>query len=256
MKIEDQINRYREYNQETLLPRESKIQETINASMERFLQEEANKTLSYKSFLYIQFKLIQKRWWLSQFLLLVLLWIILPYSDDIIYSYRSMGVAGALFIILIIPELWKNRMNNCMEIESATYYSLRQIYSARILLFGIVDMILVTIFCIVTTFSLEFSLTELLIQFLFPMLITACICFGILCNKYAVNEPIAISLCIFWSVIWWAILANDELYSTIVIPMWIVLFVLAIILLCFFVYRTIHQCNKIWEVNFDENGNN
>ena len=39
---------------------EKKIQETIEASKENFLLAEAEKTLTYRSFLYIQFKLIQK----------------------------------------------------------------------------------------------------------------------------------------------------------------------------------------------------
>ena len=91
-----------------------------------------------------------------------------------------MGVAGALFVILLIPELWKNRNCNSMEIEAAAYYSLRQIYAARLLLFGMTDVFLLTVFCLVSSFSLQIAMAELLTQFLFPMVVAACICFGIL----------------------------------------------------------------------------
>ncbi len=256
MKLDEQIIKYKKLNHQDIVVDKTKIEATIEACKERFLLEEANHILSYRSFLELQFKLIQKRWWLLQFLILMLLWVSLPYYDDILYSYRSMGVGAVLFIILIIPELWKNRINNCLEIESVTYYSLRQVYAARILLFGIVDMILVTLFCLMTTISLKFSISELLIQFLLPMIITACICFGVLCNKHILNETIAIALCIFWSIVWWLILINDGLYSIMIIPIWIIIFILAIVMLLFFIYRTIYQCNKIWEVSFDGNKDN
>mgnify|MGYP006990195710 CR=1 FL=1 len=48
---------------------------------------------------------------------------------------RILGVVASLFIILIIPELWKNQTYQSMEIEATSYYSLRQIYAARMSLF-------------------------------------------------------------------------------------------------------------------------
>ena len=75
-----------------------------------------------------------------------------------------------------------------MEIENTSYYSLRQIYSTRIFLFGLVDVILLTAFCIFLHGSLHITLLSLLSQFVFPAVVTACICFGLLCNKKNVNE--------------------------------------------------------------------
>ena len=61
MNLDDQIKDYKKEKKVT--PNEKKIQETIEASKENFLLAEAEKTLTYRSFLYIQFKLIQKKWW-------------------------------------------------------------------------------------------------------------------------------------------------------------------------------------------------
>ena len=162
-----------------------------------------------------------------------------------------MGDAAAQFIILIIPELWKNRTNQCMEIESATYYSLRQVYSARMLLFGIVDVSIITVFCGAASISLKLSLTDLLIQFLFPLVVTACICFAILCNKRAFSETVAVGMCILWSALWWFILLDERIYTAIKIPVWISLFGIALIFMAFTVYRSIHQCGRIWEEKSD-----
>ena len=112
---------------------EEKIQETIRKSKNAFFMAEQERTLSYHEFLWTQLCVIQKRWWVLQFMLLVALWIALSSIHDEIYMKRSMGVAAVLFVILIIPELWKNRSCECMEIEAASYYSLKQVYAARML---------------------------------------------------------------------------------------------------------------------------
>jgi len=249
MNLDEQLKKYK--GKKKVQAREEKIQETIETAKERFLLAESEKTLSYRSFLYTQFRLIKKRWWLFQILILVALWVVFPLADDALYAYRSMGVTAALFIILIIPELWKNRTNQCMEIESATYYSLRQVYSARMLLFGVVDVSIITVFCGVASISLKLSLTDLLIQFLFPLVVTACICFGILCNKRAFNETVAVGMCIIWSALWWFILLDERIYSAITIPVWVTLFGIALIFMLFAIFRSIQQCSRIWEEKSD-----
>ena len=175
MNLDDQMEIYKKRTD--IMPDEDRIRQTVQASMESFLQSESEKILSYHSFLCIQFGLIRKRWWALQMEVLALVWAALMPAQDNPYIYRSLGLAATLFVILVIPELWKNRVNDCIEIEGSTYYTLRQIYSARILLFGLADILLITLFCCMAAVSLQISLTELLIQFIFPMTVTACICF-------------------------------------------------------------------------------
>lgn len=249
MSLDEQMKRYKEKRK--VNPREEKIKAAIEISKESFLLTEAEKSLSYRSFLYIQFRLIKKRWWMLQILILIALWAIFPFAEDALYAYRSMGVVAALFIILIIPELWKNRANQCMEIESTTYYSLRQVYSARMLLFGIVDVFIITVFCGVASVTLKLSLTDLLIQFLFPLVVTACICFGILCNKRGFNEVVAVGMCMIWSAVWWLILLDERIYYDIMIPVWVTLFCIALVFMVFTIYSSIYHCDRIWEEKLD-----
>lgn len=88
-----------------------------------------------------------------------------------------------MFAILIIPELWKNRSCRCMEIEAASCYSLEQVYEARMRLFGITDIFFITLFWGTASEGLHFELLQLIVQFLFPLSVTACICFEILCGN-------------------------------------------------------------------------
>ena len=144
MNQKEKIEKYREIVQ--VGASEEKIQETICKSKNAFFMAEQERMLSYHEFLWTQLRVVQKRWWILQFILLVVLWIALSFIHDEMYTKRSMGVATALFVILIIPELWKNRSCECMEIEAASYYSLKQVYAARMLLFGVTDILLITLF--------------------------------------------------------------------------------------------------------------
>ena len=184
---------------------------------------------------------------LNEMLLLVGIGIALYFNQEIFIIQRGLGITSVLFVILIIPELWKNKSNQCMEIENTSYYSLRQIYSTRIFLFGLVDVILLTAFCIFLHGSLHITLLSLLSQFVFPAVVTACICFGLLCNKKNVNETISIVLCILWSVVWWLITANEKIYSVIKMPVWILLLGIALLILGSMIYRVLHDCTRYWE---------
>lgn len=250
MNLEERIERYKETIQAR--PQEEKIQETITRSKSAFFMAEQKKTLSYHEFLWIQLKVIQKRWWIFQFLVLVALWAALTSIQDEIYITRSMGVAASLFVILIIPELWKNRSCECMEIEASSYYSLKQVYAARMLLFGMIDIFFITVFLGTVSVGLHFELLELIVQFLFPLCVTACICFGILCSKYFFSETTAIILCIIWSAIWLVIVRNESLYEIITVPIWLALLGLAVFFLAFTVCRILKSCNKYLEVSLGE----
>lgn len=250
MNLEEKVRKYRETIQ--VKPQEEKIQETINRSKNAFFMAEQEKMLSYHEFLWIQLKVIQKRWWVLQFLILVALWVALTSIQDEIYITRSMGVAASLFVILIIPELWKNRSCECMEIEASSYYSLKQVYAARMLLFGMIDIFFITLFLGTVSAGLHFELLELVVQFLFPLCVTACICFGILCSKCFFSETVAIILCIIWSAVWLFIVLNESIYKIITVPIWLALLGIVVFFLAFTVYRILKNCNKYLEVSFDE----
>jgi len=245
MNLEEQFRAYKK--RERVESKEEKIQETVRKSKEVFWALEQERMLSYHEFLWMQFKLIRKRWWILQLLLLTVIGPILVSAYEESYVQRSMGIMASIFVILIIPEFWKNRSCHCMEIEESSYYSLRQIYSARMVLFGIVDILLLTIFWGTMTIGLHIEFTRLLVQFLLPMLVTACICFGTLCSRHIVNETIAIILCVLWCAVWMAVTLNEKIYVMVTMPIWMSCIGLSLIFLSIAVYRTLNNCNKYWE---------
>lgn len=242
MRLEEQLKRYGDSRK--LEPDEEQIQKTIWNAKEAFLSREAGKTMSRTEFLLTQLGLIQKRWWLLQLLVLGMLWLFIPTADDILYAYRSMGVAGTLFAVLIIPELWKNRTYQALEVEAAAFYSLRQIYAARMLILGTADVLFLTVFCGAASFSLQISAGELLVQFLFPMAVTACICFGILCSSRYFSQAVAVGMCLIWSILWWFVLLDEELYQAVTLPIWCGLLCAAALFLAYAVNRSLSRCGR------------
>lgn len=232
---------------------EEKIIETISKSKEVFYKKEQERVVGYLEFLWSQMKLSRKRWWFLQMLVLAFPGFMLQEVKEDFYIQRSLGIAGVLFVILVIPELWKNQTYNCMEIEASSYYSLRQIYSARILLFGIADVLMVTIFCFVLHGKMYFTVAGLMSQFIFPMVVTACICFGLLCNKYQTSEAVSIVSCLAWSAVWWLLTLNGRIYKVVTLPVWTAFLGIAFAFIFYAIFKIINNCNKQWEVNLKWN---
>ncbi len=227
----------------SLPPREEKIRETIDVCIRR------EPLMSYREFLWGQLHYTRKRWWALQGALLLLAARILPDMEPDFLRVRSIGVIGCLFAVFLIPELWRNRESKSTQVEAACFYSLRQVYSARITLFALVDVALLTLFsCSLRELSL--SPLEILAQFLLPATVTACICFSLLCGKQNWSETATVTACLTWCALWWLILMNEPLYKQILPPVWIGIFAVALGFLILAVRRCLRTTNQYWEVDF------
>lgn len=201
-------------------PEEERLEQTIRLAEKAFYQSSREQPAAYLEFLFRQAAYIRKRWWLFQFLTLCLLWWILYMAEGNYYVQRSMGVLAPAFVILVIPELWKNRSSGSMEVEGAAFYSLRQIYSARLLLFGMVDVFFLSIFFVAVSATVRMTAWEMLIQFFLPFNVTCCICFSVLCSRSCGTEYIAVVLSLLWIALWILIVLDEKIYSVISRPVW------------------------------------
>jgi len=204
-----------------VLVNEEKVMETIAVSKAAFLSGEAEQRVSPGEFLIMQSRLIQKRWWFLQGLLLVVVCLFLCHMETDYLIRRALGLAGPLFMILILPELWKNRNFDAMEVECTTYYTIRSIYAARLTLFAGVDLLLLSAFFAAASAIAKITLWEMLIQFVLPFNVTCCICFRTLYAKRIRSEALAMLLCILWTGVWAMLIMNNAVYSVISVPIWI-----------------------------------
>ncbi len=170
---------------------EEKIAKTARKSRKLFFAEAEMQPSSYFDFLYQQAGYVKKRWWLLQAGVLLILWWSMHEGCTELSMQRGMGILAPVFVVLLIPELWKNRSSQTMEIETAAYYSLRQIYAAR-----------------------------MLIHFFVPLSVTCGILFGVLCSKYIMSEFWAVFLTLLWSAVWLVVVVDNHLYQRISLPAW------------------------------------
>ena len=227
---------------------ESEIVKTIAASKSAYAEEESKSMVSYVEFLYMQSKYIKKYWWVVQAVLLFLLWLIMNFSESEFYLRRSLGVAAPLFVIFIMPEFWKNRSCNAMEVEGTTFYTIRQVYAARLTLFAGIDLFLLTAFFFLTYFFTSVSIWELLIQFVLPLNVACCICFQNLYNGGNNSEAFSILLCSLWTGIWVLIVLSDTVYNAISVPVWIAMVVTSSLYMGYSIRKGQKTIYKLWEV--------
>lgn len=226
---------------------EKKLQETIEKSKTAFAESEAEAFISHAEFLYRQSKYIHKRWWILQGMILFLLWSILHLTKSSFYIQRCMGIAASLFAIFLLPELWKNRSANALEIEGASYYSLRQIYSARIFAFALVDFLLLCSFTVPVIITGKMLIEEIMIQFFLPYIVTCCICFQVLAINKIGSEVFSFFLCIAWCTVWTQIVLNGKIYKAVSLPVWSAMTIAAAFYLIYCVYKGLANCTKLWE---------
>ncbi len=210
--------------------------ELIQKSKEAFGENEAEGMLSAAEFLYWQGRYVRKFWWFLQGGILLILWGLLRVSDSGFYTQRCMGAAAPLFAVLLLPELWKNRNGGSVEIECAAYYSLRQIYAARMLLFAIVDFLLLWGFSLAMVLKGRVFVSELAVHFFLPYLLTCCICFRTLYSRMA-SEALALVLCMVWCVVWNQLVLNEKVYAAISPAVWYAMLVTSALYLGYCIYK-------------------
>lgn len=227
---------------------EEKENRAIEAAKKAFYEGEQERDASFPEFLYEQSRYIQKRWWILQAAVLLGLWWLLVYTESGAYVKKGMGMAASLFAVLIMPELWKNRNTGAMEIEGTTFYTLRQMYAARIMAFALADGFILGIFFAAASLSGRITLWEAVAQFFIPFNISCCICFGTLYSRKTGSEVFSVFLCMMWDAVWFLFLLQEPIYEAVTKPVWALIFISSVLYLFYCVSRGQKKWRQMWEV--------
>lgn len=233
-------------------PPQSAVDRAVLAAKDSFMIGEKKKKLSFAGFVIVQIQLMQKRWWMLQCVLLFLAGEWLRVSGDVSYIHRGFSIVGALFVIFIIPELWKNNKNGSVEIEESSLFSLRKVYAAKLIAFGLVDTLMLTVFCILTVQMNDIIFADLLKQLIFPVMIAAAICLTAFSHGGFFNEIAVIMVCLGANSIWMLVAVNETVYSQITPLIWAGLFGICIGLIVCCIYKTLYKNGKYREAWADE----
>lgn len=200
---------------------EEKLRQTIAVSKRAFLEGEGERPLSRLEFLCQQSRYVKKRWWLLQGLLLTAVCLLLSRAETDYGVRRCLGLAGPLLAVLVLPELWKNRSCDAMEVECTTLYTLRSIYAARLTIFAGVDLVLLSAFFAGASVLTRVTVWEMLIQFLLPFNVTCVICLSTLYSRIIKSETLSMVLCLLWAAVWLMVVERDVIYNAISAPLWV-----------------------------------
>lgn len=224
------------------------MEETIRLAQHIVAKQQTSERVNYPDFLLLQMRLIKKQWWVLQGAVLFLAWTALNSIGTSWYAQRGMSIVGGLFVILAIPELWKNRETKSMEIEEASYYTLRHVYGAKILSFGFVDIVLLSLFGIAAVHAQQCLITDILKQLIFPVMISTILCLGSLSFHKKISELLAATLCLGANAGWMAVTMNDVVYNRITPAIWAGMFALGFAIILLLNFRLLHERRTGWEV--------
>lgn len=216
---------------------EEKILQTIRSSMQKLEMSQFEQPLDIWEFLYLQSRFIKKYWWIIQAVLLSVLYWYVRHLGEAQMVRQVLGIGAPLFVILVIPELWKNSNNNALDIEATTMYTLQQVYAARLVLFAGVDLLLLSLFCLGITASKCLSLWEFVTQFLMPMNVTCCICLTCLYCPRVGNQSFSLVLCLLFAMVWREVVQTEQFYEAITVPAWATMLILSFVYIGYCVFR-------------------
>ena len=195
--------------------REEKIQQTIRAAEQSLLDAQAREPMGMGEFFANQVRYVRKRWWLLQTLLLAALYWYVVNQTQAVFIRQALGTGGTLLIVLAIPELWKNLEWGAMDIEFTSMYTIRQVYCVRLILLSGVDLILITLFCLAASAGDALAIWDLMVQFIMPVNVTACICLTCLYFPKVKSLAFPLALCLCFAVLWQRIVTDKTRFHTI-----------------------------------------
>lgn len=230
------------------IPKEDRVRDVVWRSRDVFFEEAEKYPASYVDFFCGQVGYIRKRWWVLQILALTVLWWCIRNLSRRTDLQCVMGVMAAVFAVLLVPELWKSKASGTMEVEGSTFYSLRQIYAARMLAFGLVDVGFLSVFTVVASATTSLQGKEIIIYFFLPFTVACSILFRTLCSRSMMSQTGAVVLSLLWIAVWLFTVTNEQIYQRISVPVWMVLLLAAALYLCYAVKRTLAASESIWEV--------
>lgn len=190
----------------------ARVDAAVEAGRAAYCAHEARLPLGNREFLWQQAGYLRKRWWAMQAAALAVLWLILRLGVRAEAARRCVGVLAPAFGMLMLPELWRNRSAGAVEVERAARFSLRQVYAARMLLFGMVDLALLSLFFAAAKLGARVELGALIVQFCVPLNVTCCICFLTLRARRIGSEGAVLALCAAWTAAWARIVLDGGLY--------------------------------------------
>ncbi len=214
-----------------------KLNKTIECVQKLQRLNEEEKKCSLIEFLYYQLKFISKKVWALQMGILILFIIVFQY---VYIDSNAYGVICAIFVPVIVvtgmAEICRNIYGRMIEIENTTYFNIRKVVVARLLIVGMIDLLIITLMLVMMCHTQVVPIKALILYILIPLNSTSCIYFLILhkCRGYITQLSCA-TICILWSMGLVVLTKYQNIYERVQTSVWVVLIILSSAYLCYVV---------------------
>ncbi|MGL5693166.1 MAG: hypothetical protein ACRCXA_03755 [Peptostreptococcaceae bacterium] len=233
-------------------PKQSSIQETIMKVRQEVNQNQYS-GLTFWEFYFQQFGFIRKKVWAMQFAILLFCGLRLHYYPESIQAISLISTISPLLFLSGITEISRTYTYGTIEIELSTKYTLSQVMMSRISILGLMDILSITILCIIVGVSTSLNTYAIFLYICVPFMIT---CFGCLwllnrlknkeCNYYCFALGIFIMVGVAVSTAFF-----KKLYIASSIWIWIVMLVIAMIGVSLQICKLINSFNKKYDYNIN-----
>lgn len=229
-------------------PKSSSIQDTIMK-----VRQEVNQTqysgLTFWEFYFQQFGFIRKKVWIIQFAILLFCGLRLYYYPESMQVISLISTIAPLIFLSGITELSRTYTYGTVEIELSTQYTLSQVMMSRISILGLMDILSITILCIIVGTSTSLNTFSVFLYICVPFMVT---CFGCLwllnrlknkeCNYYCFTLGVFIMIVVSMSTSF-----LPKLYIVSSLWIWGCMLVIAMIGVSIQIYKLVNSCNKKYD---------
>lgn len=191
-------------------------------------------------FIITQIRFIRKRIWAAHLFVLILFGYFL-FTNKIIIDFNFneiavLSIAMPLMVLCSLSDFTKAAYHNMVEIEFTTRNSLSKVLSAKMLIFGVLDMLIFTVLVAVANRTTSVDLLQLIIYGLVPFNLICIGCMEIMKRSYGskVNMYCLIYGCTLMLIILMGGTVKYNLYTVDYFNIWIIVFLFSSIL---FIYK-------------------
>ena len=128
------------------------------------------------------------------------------------------------------------------DIENSSVHTTRDIYLARLILFGAVDLFGLTVLWLV---SFPQGIENLIFELLIPFNGICALMLGCLTFYSGREFYLPISLCFLFTIGWFLIVSNEFLYTKLSYSLWFMLFLFSSLLLISMICKLMQKCKEV-----------
>lgn len=232
-----------------------KLEETIALSKKIVMENQKRQEAGGAEFVFGQMRFISLQTWLIKgaiFLCMVCVMFLFSVNGAE-HTDQMLSIATPVLVLSSMPEFYKNIRFHATDVELCTRFGLKRAYLARFLLLGMYDLCMATVWILMGSHWLDFSLLQLVIRFLVPYNSTLLVCLTVMTVQKSGTEYLSETAGAVWMAVMFWSARYMKIYEKVQTFLWIVLIGVSCIFIGFAMKKIMDNTGHILEVDYAGN---